>query len=656
MKKLILLLSICLLGFLNPLLAEGGLFDYLKIKNVFPSENALIIFYREDCPHCENMDAILKADPAFVKLLTLHFQVQVVDIRTEEGRALADKFNIHSVPTMINYDAGRASQQVIKGFPGINKLAAQLDLDYQVAVDKPNTFIASNLSACGDGIKEGAEQCDDGNTVSGDGCSSSCGVEPGFICSGSPSVCTTICGDGIKAGAESCDDGNSFSGDGCSNACSIEPGYFCTGSPSVCSTVCGDGIKAGTESCDDGNTVSGDGCNSTCTVESGYVCTGSPSVCVSSLPPNNDCAGAISLPGVTGNVSGNNSSATNSSVSGPSCQGGWQKDLWYKFTLTASRGVTLYVSSGTLIDGILAVYSGNCGALTQVGCDDDSGPGTNPYLTGTFAAGTYYVRLAGFSNPNGVGSFVLNYNLNGICGNGNVEYGEECDDGNINSNDGCSYSCTFENVSGAKGIAINEDGTRPNPATLLDIKSDNKAVLLPRMTTTQRLAITGLTKGMVVFDVTTNSFWFYKGSAWSEIGLGSPVGFNAYNATTQTFTTTFAPSLPTELYDEQGNFASNTFTAPVTAVYNLEAYTTLNLSGITATTVLTLSLFNTSTSAIYSESSVVVPTGFAGLVRINTAISTKLPLSTTVGLRLITSSTLSSQQMNNVTFSGFKVY
>jgi cysteine-rich repeat protein len=34
-------------------------------------------------------------------------------------------------------------------------------------------------SVCGNGIREGSEQCDDGNTANGDGCSSSCVIETG---------------------------------------------------------------------------------------------------------------------------------------------------------------------------------------------------------------------------------------------------------------------------------------------------------------------------------------------------------------------------------------------------------------------------------------------------------------------------------------------
>lgn len=46
-----------------------------------------------------------------------------------------------------------------------------------------------------------------------------------------------------------CDDGNTISGDGCSSTCSIEPGYDCTGGsihkPDVCKEICGDGKNLG---------------------------------------------------------------------------------------------------------------------------------------------------------------------------------------------------------------------------------------------------------------------------------------------------------------------------------------------------------------------------------------------------------------------------
>lgn len=54
---------------------------------------------------------------------------------------------------------------------------------------------------CGDGVPVVPEQCDDFNKSDGDGCNATCGIELGFMCTGQPSVCSTICGDGIPVGA-----------------------------------------------------------------------------------------------------------------------------------------------------------------------------------------------------------------------------------------------------------------------------------------------------------------------------------------------------------------------------------------------------------------------------------------------------------------------
>jgi uncharacterized repeat protein (TIGR01451 family) len=50
-----------------------------------------------------------------------------------------------------------------------------------------------NVAVCGDGVIHSPfEQCDQGNTNNGDGCSAQCQVEPGWQCSGQPSVCVRV--------------------------------------------------------------------------------------------------------------------------------------------------------------------------------------------------------------------------------------------------------------------------------------------------------------------------------------------------------------------------------------------------------------------------------------------------------------------------------
>ncbi len=138
--------------------------------------------------------------------------------------------------------------------------------------------------ACGDGkLKEG-EQCDDGNSLPGDGCSGICMREPYFECPtlGQPCVSTIVCGDGKVGPGEACDDGNKVAGDGCNATCSqVEKGFVCRTAAAPCTRIylCGDGQVDPNEGCDDGNAQDGDGCNTRCRIEAGFKCAGSPSVC-----------------------------------------------------------------------------------------------------------------------------------------------------------------------------------------------------------------------------------------------------------------------------------------------------------------------------------------------------------------------------------------
>ena len=73
---------------------------------------------------------------------------------------------------------------------------------------------------CGNGILEAGETCDDSNIDNLDGCSAECQIEPGFICSMTPSKCDPICGDGIVVKGEVCDEGQIFDVKGCKDDCS----------------------------------------------------------------------------------------------------------------------------------------------------------------------------------------------------------------------------------------------------------------------------------------------------------------------------------------------------------------------------------------------------------------------------------------------------
>jgi hypothetical protein len=83
----------------------------------------------------------------------------------------------------------------------------------------------------------------------------------------------------------------------------------------------------------------------------------------------------------------------------------------------------------------------------------------------------------------------------------------------------------------AQNVAINNDGTAAHPSAMLDVKSNNKGMLVPRMTTAQRTGIASPAPGLMVYDTDNNSFWFYNNVAWTQITAGgsSPWATNGNN-------------------------------------------------------------------------------------------------------------------------------
>jgi len=80
-----------------------------------------------------------------------------------------------------------------------------------------------------------------------------------------------------------------------------------------------------------------------------------------------------------------------------------------------------------------------------------------------------------------------------------------------------AISITATQVRG-QAVSINEDNSAPNAHAILDVRSFNKGVLIPRVSTTGRLAIPN-TKGLLVYDSTAGSFWYNNGSSWQPLTL-----------------------------------------------------------------------------------------------------------------------------------------
>jgi cysteine-rich repeat protein len=234
---------------------------------------------------------------------------------------------------------------------------------------------------CGDGDVDPGEECDDGNSVETDSCRNDCTV--------------ARCGDGVvHQGVEECDDGNAIQTDACLNNCRL--------------ARCGDGVeRTGVEECDDGNTVDTDSCLSNC----------KDAVC-------GDGITCIALDCRSGPAGGPEDCDDGNRLSGDGC--------------SATCGVEFCG------DGIVNNRNEQC----------DDGP-ENGNAPNKCRAGTCQLPRCGdgivddappFSEscdpPDGSACSADCRAL--LCGNGQIDSGEECDDGSANSNtlpDSCRTNC-----------------------------------------------------------------------------------------------------------------------------------------------------------------------------------------------------------------------
>jgi len=334
-------------------------------------------------------------------------------------------------------------------------------------------------AVCGDGAREGAEQCDDGNTAAGDGCSATCTTELSMSCGngavegteqcddgnamdfdGCSATCMTEtpsgCGNGTLGTGETCDDGNTTNGDGCSSTCQTET-----------PTGCGNGTIGAGETCDDADTMSGDGCSSTCQTEVGYTCDGTPSVCTMAVPAGT-CASpfVVNLTATAGVLSGTGTGDTTGSTnqvamalcSGIDATTGTGKDHVWKFTTTDVRDIAIELATTNTFDTVVRVLSAPCDPSMDVdeytgadGCADYTGSGEIMEYT-ALPAGTYYVVIDGYAAADaGAYSFTVTARPT-LCGNGMIDpisaiagaVNEDCDDMDLMGGDGCNARCEEE--------------------------------------------------------------------------------------------------------------------------------------------------------------------------------------------------------------------
>jgi len=314
--------------------------------------------------------------------------------------------------------------------------------------------------SCGDGVVEGSEECDDGNTTNGDGCNNDCT----FSCVSTDSTRDCASSNACVTGS-TCDDTTHT----CSTGTTVTDGTSC-GSGEICvsgactAATCGDGFTTAPEQCDfgTGNNVAGSGCQPDCT----FSCSTAPNSCDDGNPCNGtETCGAVTGPNGTG---GQVCSPGTPLADGTSCGGGKICKSGVCSTPAAVCGNGI-VEAGEQCD--LGVQNGQglgCSAQCTFDCATSSdcnsanacvGNGTcvpgqvNGQNIQKCQAGTNVAKCTacptGFCDGSGACQ-------PSTCGDTCIDTskGEQCDDGNHLDLDGCDSTCRYEVVGRMTALAI----------------------------------------------------------------------------------------------------------------------------------------------------------------------------------------------------------
>lgn len=123
---------------------------------------------------------------------------------------------------------------------------------------------------------------------------------------------------------------------------------------------------------------------------------------------NNSCATAVTVPTTGVCVTGNNNTA-NATGDGPASCFTVENGIWFKFVAPASGVVNITTSDVlTTFDSQLTLYSGTCGSLVELDCDDQGGAMANSALIHAeclVPGQTYFVMMDGYAGD--IGNFCI---------------------------------------------------------------------------------------------------------------------------------------------------------------------------------------------------------------------------------------------------------
>jgi hypothetical protein len=130
----------------------------------------------------------------------------------------------------------------------------------------------------------------------------------------------------------------------------------------------------------------------------------------------------------------------------------------------------------------------------------------------------------------------------------------------------------FVGLNAQNGVGIGT--SNPNANAILDVKSNSKGLLIPRMLSTQResMALGVTDRGMIVYDGTLNQFMFFNGTAWKGMSTDTSLwqinGTDVFRGAGKVGVGTDNPLSKFHLKNDDGTIAArieNTYTGAATS-------------------------------------------------------------------------------------------
>ena len=121
---------------------------------------------------------------------------------------------------------------------------------------------------------------------------------------------------------------------------------------------------------------------------------------------------------------------------------------------------------------------------------------------------------------------------------------------------------TLINFQAQAQVGINTDGSQPDASAMLDIKSTDKGILIPRMTQTQRDAIASPAIGLMIYQTDGNKgFYYYNGTAWVAVSADDDWKITGQTVYTDSSNVVIGKNNTTAKFEVSNKIGTGTYTA-----------------------------------------------------------------------------------------------